>query len=231
MRKSHKISSEEFLRLCINAEILEQDEYGIKVFRLENGNIFKVFRVKNIISSARIYSYARRFCRNAYRLQKLGVATVSIKQLFHFEDSTNTAVLYQPLEGKTLWQAFSANELNEPILAKLGEFVARLHQKGVYFRSLHLGNVVFTPEAELGLIDISDMSISPWSLGYFKRLRNFRQMLRRQQGLKIFDLSQRKVFLDSYIAHSQNSSHSKFLSKKLEKILIHQSCHKGSTSE
>lgn len=231
MRKSHRISLEEFSQRSINAETLEQDEYGIKVLRLENGDIFKLFRVKNIISSARVYSYARRFCRNAERLQKLGVATVRVKQLFHFTNSTNTAVLYEPLLGNTLWQVFSANELNESLLAKLGEFVARLHQKGVYFRSLHLGNIVLTSEGELGLIDISDMSISPWSLGYLKRLRNFRQMLRRQQGLNTFDLNQRKVFLDSYVAHSQNSSHSKYLSKKLEKILTHQSGNKGLASE
>ena len=219
MRKSLKISPEEFQRLCINAEILEQDEHGIKVFRLGNGDILKVFRVKNIVSSARIYSYARQFCRNAYRLQNLGVATVSIKQLFHFENSTNTAVLYDPLPGKTLWQVFAAKELNQPLLAKLGEFVARLHQKGIYFRSLHLGNIVLTPEGELGLIDISDMSIFPWELGCYRKLRNFRQMLRRQQGIKTFDINERKVFLNSYFADSQNSSCSKFLSKKLKQAL------------
>ncbi len=199
MRKSLKISPEELRRLCINAEILEQDEHGIKVFRLGDGDIFKVFRVKNIVSSARIYSYARRFCRNAHRLQKLGIATITIKQLFHFEDSTNTAVLYEPLPGKTLWQVFAAKELNQPLLAKLGEFVARLHQKGIYFRSLHLGNIVLTPESELGLIDISDMSIFPWKLGGWRRVRNFRQFCRRKQGLRSLTSDEEKIFIQSYM--------------------------------
>lgn len=218
MRKSEDISWERFNQLRVDADILEQDEYGIKVLRLASGDIFKVFRVKSIISGARIYSYARRFCRNAERLQKLKVPTVGIKQLYHFQDSTNTAVLYQPLAGETLWQLLGAGKLSDRVLAQFGEFVASLHQRGIYFRSLHLGNIVLTPDGELGLIDISDMSISPWSLGYCRRIRNFRQMLRRQQGIKALEIRGREVFLDSYIEQSQSSDHSG-LGRKL-KLLI-----------
>jgi tRNA A-37 threonylcarbamoyl transferase component Bud32 len=218
MRKSEEITWERFNQLRVNADILEQDEYGIKVLRLESGDIFKVFRVKSIISGARIYSYARRFCRNAERLQKLDVPTVRIRQLYHFENSTNTAVLYQPLEGLTLWQMAGDSQLGEEVLARLGEFVARLHQLGIYFRSLHLGNIVLTPANELGLIDISDMSITPWALGRCRRIRNFRQMLRRLQGIKALDLHSREAFLASYITHSQGSI-SPSLGKRLKQLI------------
>lgn len=200
MRKSEQISWERFNQLRLNADILEQDEHGIKVLRLESGDIFKVFRVKSVISSARIYSYARRFCRNAERLQKLGVATVSIKQLFHFEDSTNTAVLYRPLIGETLWQLLEAGKLSDVVLAQLGEFVAILHQRGIYFRSLHLGNIVLTPDGELGLIDISDLSISSAALGNWMRTRNFRLMLRRMQGINALGMREREIFIKGYLA-------------------------------
>jgi RIO-like serine/threonine protein kinase len=32
-----------------------------------------------------------------------------------------------------------------------------LHGAGIYFRSLHLGNIVVTPDNEMGLIDVADM--------------------------------------------------------------------------
>jgi tRNA A-37 threonylcarbamoyl transferase component Bud32 len=220
VRKSHELSLAELDRLSVKAEILVQSKYGIKVMCLENGDILKLFRVKRIFSSTHIYSYARRFCRNACRLKKLGIATVTIKQLFHFVDSSNTAVLYQPLAGESLWQLASTNKLSEKLLTQLGEFVAGLHQRGIYFRSLHLGNIILTPTGELGLVDISDMSIFPWKLGYWRRLRNFKQTLRRPQGIHTVGLAGWNIFFASYIASSQISPrYSNALSKKLTQAL------------
>lgn len=51
-----------------------------------------------------------------------------------------------------------------------------LHRKGIYFRSLHLGNVILTPNGEFGLIDFSDMRIYPWPLPKFMRVRNIRRL-------------------------------------------------------
>ncbi|HZJ92281.1 MAG TPA: toluene tolerance protein, partial [Thiopseudomonas sp.] len=52
---------------------------------------------------------------------------------------------------------------------------------GVYFRSIHLGNVVLTPECELGLIDISDMKIFRRPLSKWQRKRNFEHMVRDER--------------------------------------------------
>lgn len=178
MRKSQLLPAVEFERMKVGAEVLEQDAHGIKVLRLPNGDILKTFRVKHLVSSARLYSHARSFCRNADRLQVLGVPTVIIKQLFHFADSNNSAVLYQPLPGRTLRQIAGSENLNSLLLEQLGVFVAALHRSGVYFRSLHLGNIVQAPDGKLGLIDIADLSIKPWRLSCGQRLRNFRHLCR-----------------------------------------------------
>src|SRR5690606_7954122 len=61
-----------------------------------------------------------------------------------------------------------------PALARqLGEFIARLHQQGVMFRSLHLGNILLDDDGQLGLIDIADMRCWPWPLNRWQRARNF----------------------------------------------------------
>ena len=52
----------------------------------------------------------------------------------------------------------------------------RLHDEGIYFRSLHLGNVVLTPQGELGLIDIADVRLHRGPLTRFWRKRNLRRM-------------------------------------------------------
>lgn len=189
--------------MSAGAEILERDAKGLKVLQFANGDILKLFRVKHLISSARIYSHARSFCRNADRFQVLAVPTVTIKQLFHFADSNNSAALYQPLSGHTLRQIARSEGLNEQLLRHMGAFVAGLHQRGVYFRSLHLGNIVRTPDGELGLIDIADLSIRPWNLFCFERLRNFRHLCRLGEDRRQFGRQGWKTVCDAYLDAAQ----------------------------
>ena len=202
-RISQKLTPEEFQQLCAGADIIEQDAHGLKVLRLANGGgMLKLFRIKHLISSARIYPYSRQFCRNADRLHVLGVPTINIKQLFHFADSANSAVLYQPLPGQTLRQLANAKQLDEAMLTNLGTFIASLHQRGIYFRSLHLGNIVVTPNGEFGLIDVADMSIYPWKLRCGRRLRNFYHICRLQKDIRQLGLSGWSTVQASYLEHS-----------------------------
>ena len=203
MRASQGLSSVEFDRLCQHAEILEQDARGVKVLRLADGNILKIFRLRRIFSSARFYSYARRFCLNAERLYKFGVPTVRIRQLLHFHDSSNSAVLYEPLPGLTVRQVLHAGHMTPELGAKIGRFIARLHGLGVYFRSLHLGNIVLTPDGELGLIDIADMSICHRNLRWTERQRNFRHLHRYPNDIRQMGRPTWEMLLQAYFNSSE----------------------------
>lgn len=104
-----------------------------------------------------------------------------------FPDIQRDVVHYQPLPGNTLRQIIrnpmrdaEAHALRE----QLGRFVARLHDLGILFRSIHLGNVVRTEEGHLGLIDFADMKILRRPLSGSQRQRNFAHLLRyREDGL------------------------------------------------
>jgi len=181
--ESQELSEAEFKVLCASAEILEQDAHGLKVLRLQNGDILKIFRVKHFISSARFYSYARRFCKNAERLHERNVPTITIKQLYHLAGTSSSAVLYRPLYGQTVRELVKTGKLDDPILIRLGAFIAQLHDLGIYFRSLHFGNIVLTPDTRCGLIDIADMRIFSSRLSCWRRLRNFRSICRTQTDL------------------------------------------------
>lgn len=215
IRQSQLLSEEEFQLMLGSAEVLEQDAHGLKVLKLASGDILKIFRIKHLFSSARIYSYARRFCRNAERLKKLGIPTVIIKKLYHFPDSTNSAVLYEPLQGNTLRALLLAQQLDELILCELGTFIARLHKSGVYFRSLHFGNIVWTPDKQLGLIDIADISIFPWALGCRRRARNFHHVRRIGEDLKSLGAQGWDTVMACYLAHSASAGCAKMLKQRL----------------
>ncbi len=208
MLRSQPLTPLDFEKMQIGAEILGKDPRGIKVLKLQNGSILKIFRIRNRISSAYFYSYARRFCRNARRLQKLAIPTITIKQLFHFSDSSNTAVLYQPLPGETLKKLAHAGELSDEVCAKLGKFIAKLHDDGVHFRSLHLGNIVVMPSGDFGLIDISDMSIYPWGLLTNTRIRNFSHVWRYPKDIRMLGIEKWLIVENAYFDYCQLSSSS-----------------------
>jgi hypothetical protein len=198
---SRRLPHDEYETMLASAEVLERDAFGIKVLRLGNGDILKIFRVKRFISSARFCSYARRFCRNAGRLAALGIPTVSVRELYHFPDSTNTAVLYAPLRGMTLRELLRNETPDVTLWTRLGAFVATLHEKGIYFRSLHFGNIVLTSDSHFGLIDIADMHFLPWRLGCGRRLRNFRHLRRLDDDVRLLGVSGWQAMLDGYIQH------------------------------
>ena len=56
-------------------EVLEKDSHGVKVVRLADGRILKIFRSRRHPLIARLRPDASRFSENASRLQSLAAAT------------------------------------------------------------------------------------------------------------------------------------------------------------
>ena len=170
-----------YAELRKGADVLEADSYGEKVLRLTNGNILKLFRRKRLLSSALWSPYAQRFCLNADRLRRFGFAAPKVIDVFRVREIGRDGVLYEPVPGKTLRQEFRENPVPDDLAStgeKLGRFVCDLFDRGVYFRSLHLGNIVRTPEGNFGLIDIADLRVFPLALPMRLRRRNILRMLR-----------------------------------------------------
>jgi hypothetical protein len=176
------LSNDEYLALRVNATVLERDLHGEKVLRLENGSYLKLFRRKRLISSAAWYPYAQRFADNALALKEKGIPCPYVIGVYRVPGIKRDAVHYWPLAGTTL-RGLIARGIDKPteqeLKADFTKFVVHLHNGGVYFRSLHLGNVVLTPDHTFGLIDIADLRVYPHALGERLRTRN----LKRLQGL------------------------------------------------
>lgn len=203
IRSSELMTPQMLETTLAGGEVLEQDERGYKVIRLKTGDMLKIFRVRRKVSGARIYSHARRFFRNAERLHALGISTVKCKRLFYFADSSDTAVLYSPVAGYTVRKLLDGNLLNQDMAHALGVYIAGLHQLGIHFRSLHMGNIVVTPDGRYGLIDISDMSIYPWTLFCSTRVRNFRHLCRYPDDIKLLGATAWGALLQGYFDSSQ----------------------------
>ncbi len=162
------------------AEVLEADSFGDKVLSLADGTILKLFRRKRLLSSAAWYPYARRFADNAVAMRRRGIAVPEIIDLMRIPSVARDAVHYQPLPGVSLRQLLRAGmdaNRRQTLRTAFTRFVIELHDKGIYFRSLHLGNVLHLPDGRFGLIDIGDARLRPWRLSRSLRRRNLRLLL------------------------------------------------------
>lgn len=147
------------------------------VRRTVDGRLAKVFRTpKHWFSSDRLWPYASRFVRAARGLHERGIATVRIIERLRVAPGRDV-VIYQPLPGVDLRRALSsdADKANQ-WLPPFAAFCAELHRKGIFFRSLHLGNVLHCDDGRFGLIDLVSTSFSRRPLSPTRRARNFRVM-------------------------------------------------------
>lgn len=161
-------------------ELLEKDSHGPKVVRLPSGTLLKIFRSRRNPLLARIRPDAKRFAERASRLQARGIRTPAIRECCWLErDKAVSACLYQPLAGQPLDRLFrDARAEFDGLLPKLAAYILKLHRLGIYFRSLHLGNILLTPDGDFGLIDFLDLRFKNRPLGRLLVRRNFRHLQR-----------------------------------------------------
>jgi len=198
------LALDEYNQLTRSSTVLAEDGYGKKVILLQDQSIIKLFRIKRFFSSATIYSPARRFARNAEKLKHFKILTVTIIDVFRIKAIKRTAVHYLQLEGLTVREYLQTTVADDDFFEHLGQFLACLHNQGIYFRSAHFGNIVYTPDRKFGLIDISDMKISPSSLNQNKRLRNLKHIFRLTEDLEL--IQQTEAIQSAYLNHSDIQS-------------------------
>lgn len=188
------VTAQELESWLAGGKVLEKDARGPKVLALESGLFLKIFHTRRHPLLARLRPAAKRFANNALRLQSLGVAVPQVVELFWINrDIGLSGCLYEPLPGQSVEQIF----INNPqqciqLLGSLAAFIRHLHRQGIYFRSLHLGNILQLPSGDYGLIDILDLQHERRPLNNWQIKRNFqhlRHYLKRKQ-LADFPLEQ-----------------------------------------
>jgi tRNA A-37 threonylcarbamoyl transferase component Bud32 len=177
--KLEHLTATQLSDLLNNAQIIEQDSFGAKVARLNDGQFLKILRRKKSWKANEV-AKVKLFCKNALTLKANDIATLEPRQILQIAELQKAAVIYQPLNGTPLRSTLAGlNSTAEAakLIEKLAQFIQVLHQRGIYFRSLHADNILVTDDG-FGLIDILDMQFSKRSLSIFKRARNFRHLFR-----------------------------------------------------
>lgn len=180
------VSAEELQCWIAGGQVLERDARGPKVVHLSDGRFLKIFHTRKAAPLARLMPPAQRFARNAELLHRLDIAAPHVTETLWLDRSKGlSACLYLPLAGQSLEQLLRDDPaLLEQLIPKLSRFIAELHTKRLYFRSLHLGNILKIDESHFGLIDFLDLRQKALPLTRWHVRRNFRHLesyLRRRK--------------------------------------------------
>lgn len=172
------VSAQELENWLAGGEILERDARGPKVVALADGRFLKIFHTRRHPLLARLQPAAKRFACNAHLLNTLGIATPTITETFWLDPHSGlSACLYRPLPGASLESLFSTSpEDVDDLLPLLATFIRSLHRKRIYFRSLHLGNILLLPDGSFGLIDFLDLKRTKLPLSAWQTRRNLRHL-------------------------------------------------------
>jgi len=155
--------------------------------------ILKLWYPKGGFSSEALLHYATRFRRHAARLREKGVAAPDLCGWGRVDGTRIRFVCYPEIAGRTLREWIPDVDLEAA-----GVFVARLHGAGIDFRSLHMGNVLWSGEQQFALIDVTDCNF-PWFMSRRRRLRRIRFFCgHRQEGAYLLANGNWRRFVSSY---------------------------------
>jgi hypothetical protein len=154
--------------------------------------------------------------RNAKGLAKRGIPTLHITQIIALPEQQSYAVRYTPLAGVEV-RSLMKNQLQSTV-EQLIPFLVHLHEKGIFFRGIHLGNIVRVNEGEFGLIDIADLSFKRGSLTLIQRVRNLSHMLKNKDDARFYRDFGVEQFLRDYATQAQMSGFEKMIFSCLVKF-------------
>ena len=197
------LGATDYQALIEGAQLLREDGYGPKVYQTRDGRIVKLLRMKRWLSSSVIYPYNLRFLRNSRHLQRMGIVCVEVDEVFYCSAIRRHGLVYRRLNGTPLDELLaSADDRARQLFREYAVFIAMLHTRRIYFRSLHPGNILLLPGGGFGLIDVADMRFPwlPFSLG--QRRRNFQHLLRSVEFSQALAHHPAKNFIDAYIGAS-----------------------------
>ncbi|NCX68353.1 MAG: hypothetical protein EBW93_04395 [Betaproteobacteria bacterium] len=169
-----------------NKYIEKADDLGHrKTFHKKNA-IIKIFNVRGLISSGFFNTYASRIIKNSLKLKKYDIPSIEITNELVFQYNRRlSGVSYKYIPGTTYRDL--SHKITMDMITDLANYISNIHKKGIYFRAMHLGNILLHNK-KLFLIDIAKIHFYPWPLFVFTRARAFRRMIKYQDDIKNFGL-------------------------------------------
>lgn len=214
------ISSHDFYAFCNRSDLtlLKRTYKKPKLFESKSDEMIKIFYPRRkFISSNQYKPYALRFRNNAEQLRTLGFITPTIKTLQYCPDLNTYIISYDKLPGVD-FRVFSQN--NKGIIHTLAAFIAKLHQKGIFFRSIHLENLLRLNNGDIALLDIVDIQFKKRAISSYLRFRNLKHLFQIKEDKQFWTHVNTAEFLKNYFKFAELS----YFKRKIISFFLRISC-------
>ena len=188
--------------LVSQSSLLEGEVSKPKVLLDANGYIYKFFyQPDRKLSSRTLFPPFKQFVKNSQILSKRNVQTVSVCETMIAQDKRFDAIRYQAIEGHDFREHLKQSD--HGAISIIVDIMTELHHQGVFFRAIHLGNILHQPNGDYALIDISDCWFSFGKLNTFKRARNLAHLMNYHSDKSYFSNYGNDRFLNEYADKSK----------------------------
>ena len=215
MSRTSSISQQQFDQLIAESQVLATGKRGPRLLETKQGEIIKVFPQRKWVSTNRLYPYAKRFMRNARLLGEYGFPSIEVTECQRLQGTATYLVKYPKLPGDDLRHLFN-NSADGSVWKEFAGFMASLHERGIFFRGIHLGNVLRLPEGSFVLIDITTVKFRRKALSLSERVRNLQHLMMYPEDVACFKSFGLKEFKHLYCKQSGlNKIQQQWLEKKV----------------
>lgn len=172
-----------------------------KIYETADDTIIKLFYPKRRrFSSDKFKPYAFRFCNNIEKLRSLGYAVPEVIKINYCPDNKIYLVFYKKMAGTDLRSYVKQHGVH--VIEQVAKLVADLHQRGVFFRSIHLENLLRLDDGKIGLLDIVDMRFKSRPLSLHMRYRNIKHMFADTNDMQLWKDYGKQRFLNNYFRYA-----------------------------
>lgn len=211
------ISCHEFAAIChdTNTQIIKFGKVDQpKVFEKNGNTIIKLFYPKRRkITSDRIRPRAIRFYRNVDKLFGRGYSVPRIDKMQFCPDLKMYLLYYPKIQGCNV--RYHAQNGNLDIITEVARLLADLHKKGIFFRSIHLENLLYQPDGKFALLDVTDVKFRSGALSLYLRYRNIKHLLNEPMDKEIWHAFGISRFMSEYFRFAGLKHYSGLLLNRL----------------
>lgn len=176
-----------------------------KVLEKDGTTIIKLFYPKRKwLSSNKIKPHAIRFCNNITTLRKHGYEVPKVLQTQYCKELKTYVVYYTKIEGDDIRAL--VNNGRTQLVEEVAKLLAELHNRGIFFRAIHLENLLYTANNTFALIDITDVHFSKRPLSLWVRYRNLKHLFSEPYDREIWRSFGVVNFLNHYYAAAKLSA-------------------------
>ena len=195
-----KLDRQQLLNYIETSQVLHGTTERPVLMLTSTNEIVKFFYRRKKISTATFLPQATRFTANSRKLLALDIPAPVVKDIMYCKEVPVHMVVYDRIEGKDVRELCQSDGVAN--LARLPAHFVHLHKTGIFFRAVHLGNILVNAD-KIFLLDISDLSTQRSSLSVFQRARNLAHLFNTESDKAFFITYGPHKFVQEYLAACQ----------------------------